>query len=369
MKQIQYLFIVSSGRTGSTLLLGLLNAHDGFHVKGENFGYFYHHYKAIEALKLSRSHMDEVAPERSPFFGADMTDVTALSQAGIAACRALLDAGCPEHAFVRGFKEVRYDMPDLEDYLAFLASAFAPATFIFLLRDTEDIISSGFWRSLPPGAAMAQVEAMQQRFRNFAEKNPEASFVLDYQDLVTPAEKLFAIFSHFGVEADPSRIASVLHLPHSYSVESVRFYDKSRLQLSSRNELSQNFSAYGFDRLSLTPDGTAIVVQGVLLTHPSRGVDVKTVFATASDLAPSDHSSRIYGQTGIASPGIQQKFPDHPRSAKARFKLAVPMSAGSTEIFAELQNGLVRLGQLTLDAGQAKTFLEPSVGYSGDLKT
>jgi hypothetical protein len=365
MTDRRHVFIVTSGRTGSTLLLGMLNAHPGVFVRGENYGFFYYQYKALEALRLSRSHVQPDAGSRSPFFGADSIDLGAITARIAMLCRETMYANVPDEVRVTGFKEIRYDMPDLEDYLYFLAAMFRPATFAFLLRDPANIAGSGFWRSMPKETAAARIAAMQQRFSDFASANPADSVLLDYSDLLNPGERLAALFTRLGVELRPELIAAVLARPHSYDVESVKFHDNARLQLAPRADLGRHFLAFNFDRLAPGGDGQTLIIAGTLLPAAEAQANVSSIYAVASHRATGDAEERISGQTGLASPGLAKAYPGHPHSNTARFRLEVPIAMGSAEVYAQIGDHAVRLGQVTLHGAGPRHFAEPSVGHSG----
>jgi hypothetical protein len=363
MQQPRHVFIVTAGRTGSTLVLGILNSYDGVDIRGENFGFLYYQYKAIEALKVARAHLGTDKASQSPFYGADRVDIGAIEDRIMSTCREFVDGGRASTIAIGGFKEVRYDMPDLKGYLAFLMRLFPSCLFIFLMRETADIVSSGFWKSMPASAATAKVEAMHGRFRAFAAQHSVASALIDYRDLVQPGEALAALVARLGLPYDGERVSSALGIPYSYDLETVRFHDNSRLQLVPRRELETRLRAMAFDRLKASDDGASIVLGGTLLPHADMPA-INSVFAIQSGKPGSQAGTRKTGDTGLPSPGIRQKFPDDPRSATARFKLGVDTIFGSAEIYFVQGSDVVKLGQLTMHEPQPRHFFEPSAGFA-----
>lgn len=359
-----HVFIVTSGRTGSTLLMGLLNAHEHVHVRGENFGFFYYQYKALEALKLSVSHVGDDKSAASPFHGADLVDVAAMEQRIIDLCRRFATENTPPGKTVLGFKEIRYDMPDLEDYLDFLGRVFPAHHHVFLLRDEDDIRQSGFWKTMSASAALARIGAMQRRFRDFAGKHARHSTIIDYQDLVAPGETLKQLFRTLGISYDDKRVQQVLAKPHSYAPESVQFYDNIRLQLIPRRELQEKFAAFHFDRLARSEDDEALIIGGLLVPKKAHG-DIDGLFAIPSHFTDPAAAPRIEGEFGIPSPHFHQKFPDDPRSKNARIKLTIGMQVGSVDIYLRQKGDLLKIGQLTLPAIRERHFFEPEADHAG----
>ncbi len=365
MPKLRHTFIVTTGRTGSTLLLGMLNAHDDVHIHGENFGFLYYQYKSLEALNLSLAHLGEETATRSPFQSIDAIDAAAIEQSVHAICREFVDGHVPASAVLSGFKEVRYDMPDLDDFLKFLSQVFPGCMYIFLVRNSADIVTSGFWKSLPASAAMAKVDAMQNRFRSYAERHSSNSALIDYNDLVQPGASLRAIFAMLGIAFDQTRIASALETPHSYGPASVQFHDKTRLQLASRQTLRESLRDFQFDQLATDEEGSRIAMRGVLLPH-LNGPSITNVFAVPSGPASAQATGRVEGKFGSASPGLARKYPDDPRSAHARFSVQVPCEMGSADIYFSQGDARVKLGELTIHAESSRSFFEPDRGHTGD---
>ena len=66
------ILIITYGRSGSTLLQGVLNAIDGVLIRGENMNMCFHMFKTYQAILTSKS-KSERSPQ-SPFFGAKLLD-------------------------------------------------------------------------------------------------------------------------------------------------------------------------------------------------------------------------------------------------------------------------------------------------------
>ena len=365
MPAVRHAFIVTSGRTGSTLLLGMLNAHPGVHLRGENYGFVYYQYKAAEALRLALGHLGGEAGV-SPFIGADEVDVPAFERRIGEVCRGFVDAGCRPDTRLRGFKEIRYDMPDLDDYLRFLDRTFPASFFVFLVRDAAEVAPSGFWKALPADRAEARVAAMQLRFRELAAARAGTSAVIDYADLVRPGAALRELFGRLGLGWDGDRIERVLAAPHSYGQRSVVFHDNTRLQVISRAELDRRLAWFHFDRPAPGPDG-ATLVAGVMLPHPGAPA-ISGIFAVPGHLGPEAVDAQVAGELGLPSPGVERRFPGHPGSAAARFRLAVDPGCDVADIFLELEGETLRLGRLTVHRGDVRTFGDPGVGFDGVLR-
>lgn len=214
--------VVTYGRTGSTLLQGLLNTIDGMTVLGENEGAFFDLFEFHNKMRRCNGRGSLNDLPSSPFYGAGRLDAAAMLDTlrGVVA-----DYFAPFSAedCVRciGFKEVRFkDHPErMVAYLEFLEVIFPDPAFLFLWRDHDAVLRSGFWKSedrVRAGRILAQVEAEAARF---ASGRPNC-FVLDYADLAADAPRLREMVQFLGGRFDADRIARVIEIPHSYAPES-----------------------------------------------------------------------------------------------------------------------------------------------------
>jgi hypothetical protein len=356
----RYVFIVTTGRTGSTLLANMLNAVPGVEIRGENFAFLYLQFKALAAIQLAKNHLGSESDQQSPFFGADKVDYAEIARNIADLCHAFVNAGHSTDTVVRGFKEVRYDIPDLEGYLQFLAAVCSPARFLFLLRDTEEIIASGFWKLSPPATARAKVAAMQGRFLAFAEHNPATSFTLDYTDLIKPGPVLESLFGWLDLPYLADAVSQVLSVPHSYDQTSVLFYGNNRLQIISRQVLRQHFESFGFARLATTDKGM-VVVAGTLLPWASAD-PVSRLFVVPSGCFPEDGPA-TEAALGLQSPGVHRQFPENPHSEHARFRLYVDAGIGSADLYVECGDAQLKIGELTLSEAEDRVVYDVNVDF------
>lgn len=218
--KFQSVVVVTYGRTGSTLLQGMLNTIDGMQFFGENEGAFFHLFDYVQTIERLSRKTDSDLPN-SPFYGAGALDPVAAKQAA----RGVIDA---YFAIARsedvptcvGFKDVRYiDHPDrLEAYLGFLEEMFDAPAFVFLWRDHAEVLRSGWWKQTDRVKAAATLEAVERQARSFA-RDRKNCFSITYADLIARTERLRGLFAFLGAGFDPDRVDAVLSIPHSYNPE------------------------------------------------------------------------------------------------------------------------------------------------------
>jgi hypothetical protein len=157
-RDLGYLFIVTYGRSGSTLLQGVLNAIPGYLVRGENRQALRHlrafHEAAVEERQRQRRSQRRRGAEpgshdaSSAHFGIDRFPVRR-SLAGIR--RLALDTLLRPEPDTRvvGFKEIRWAGEDVATYVAWLREVFPGARFVVNTRDLDAVSRSKWWADDP----------------------------------------------------------------------------------------------------------------------------------------------------------------------------------------------------------------------------
>jgi hypothetical protein len=167
-----FVFVVTYGRSGSTLVQGILNTLPATTVRGENGFYVWELFQAHRrAASFAEAHAQH-RPRKveSAFYGAHrVTDGRLARLERSLVLGLLLDGGKrPEHV---GFKEVlwhRIPREDTEDFFQWFERLFPEARYVLNTRAMEDASTSGFWRSYDKDealAAMRRVVEIQDHLR------------------------------------------------------------------------------------------------------------------------------------------------------------------------------------------------------------
>ena len=212
---MQYLFVITYGRSGSTVLLNLLNAIEGYTIRGENCGIVSHLAKTVSLLRHEQAqpHAKAHAPH-APWYGIMDPDV---DQWGQRLARAFAAEFLRPEADTRvlGFKEIRYSADELSDadYAAtidFLATYFPDSRFIFNTRAWAQVAESGWWRYYPNVRAVSElVRSADQRFHRSVEALGARAFLIDHAEYAGRPEGFRPMLDWLGEEMSEAVLAQI----------------------------------------------------------------------------------------------------------------------------------------------------------------
>ncbi len=213
--EYDYLFIMTYGRSGSTLLQGILSSIPGYLIRGENdammYSLFTFHNTAVRQRERLAS--PRVIPSTHPFYGIDRyPDERAFSDLRHLALDTVLR---PMHdTRVVGFKEIRWAQRDLIDYLGFLRQVFPGARFVVNTRDVDQVMRSKWWaRSSEP---RKRVLAAERKILDGAEALGDAAYHVHYNDYVRDPEALRGLYTWLGEPFDLATVQRAMRRRYSY---------------------------------------------------------------------------------------------------------------------------------------------------------
>ena len=213
---MEYVFVVTYGRSGSTLLQGILSATPGVVIRGENGGVIQHLFAFHETVTRHRDRLarEDVLPPSHPWWGVDgYPDATALRDIRTL----LLDTVLRPDADTKlvGFKEIDWPSERLDQLLAFIRAVFPGARFVLNTRDLERVAASKWWSRNPD--AMAELTAMEERYvAALSALGDDAWRRVHYDDWVSDPTRLRGLFDWLGIDFDEVRAREVLEVRHSY---------------------------------------------------------------------------------------------------------------------------------------------------------
>lgn len=213
-QDLDYLFVVTYGRSGSTLLMGVLNSIPGYLLRGENWDALHHLYLFHRTLLDGSRRWDPARLRRRthPFFGAgDFPERRSLERTRELVLDTVLRPR--EDTRVTGFKEIRWYRDDVEEYVAWLREVFPGARFVVNTRDLAEVGRSGWWAKAPENAA--SLPHVEERVLALAEGLGDAAYRVHYNDYVGDPGVLRGLFGWLGEPFDEVAVREVLATRHS----------------------------------------------------------------------------------------------------------------------------------------------------------
>jgi len=216
-----YLFIVTYGRSGSTLLQGILNSIPGYCIRGENQGALNTLYNLFRQAKMARNRFSSIGKAPSDaWYGISEIDLDLL----VHEIRTIMHdvyLRAPEGTCCIGYKEIRFApkmVGDLSDYIAFMEMIFPGSGFIFNVRNIADTAKSDFWTNHEDAVGFLTEfhDRMSKTYTFYTEEKERDNFFwLDYDTYKNSPENLMPLFDFLGEPFDLVEIQSIMAKPHS----------------------------------------------------------------------------------------------------------------------------------------------------------
>ncbi len=228
-----FLLVVTYGRSGSTLLQGMLNTLKEYLIKGENGNLLHGLFSAYQNLVEARQNNmnPRVVKPESAWYGLDkLTEKHFFEHARVFATQMLfpeLQQGQQYRCL--GFKEIRYfdllrqnGVQALDDYMGFLMRLFPNCKLLFLSRNHRQLMSSNWWaQSSHPELLQADLEKFDQWADEYCLSHKDKSFRIHYSDMVEINSRLGEMFEFLDETLDTKKIEQVLDVAHSYAANFV----------------------------------------------------------------------------------------------------------------------------------------------------
>lgn len=215
----KFVFVVTYGRSGSTLIQNLLNSIDGYCIRGENanpLGSLAMAWRAIEGSTNVRNMARNgiaTGPDH-PWYGAENIAPKRFAQrlAQVFVSEILAP---PQGTRVTGFKEIRWanDTRQFFPTLNFARTVFPHARFVFNTRNHDEVARSGWWADQPEDAVKARLAQAETLFKQFQNSHPGLCVHLHYNDYTADHGALKPLFDLLEEPFDRSRINAVMAKP------------------------------------------------------------------------------------------------------------------------------------------------------------
>lgn len=360
------LLVVTYGRSGSTLLQGVLNAIPGCVIRGENHNFCHGLYLTWQALSRTERHCQSLGLQvtqrvEDPWYGAHLLSADRfLGVARNFVEQQLMGDGLAERPACLGFKEIRYldielskPVPQedyaqrLQGYLRFLGKIMPQLGIIFLTRSHDQVSRSGWWKNQPPELIRHHLEAFERVTQGFQAEGI-GTFRLDYGDLLANGPAMQSLFAFLGAKYVHEDVAAVLGREHSFSLPA----SATTKMGMSPPAASPSWRA----EVVQSPRGFVSVILDKPQPSPGNADHCSWNGVVVSDAMPQDvrlsltlpGGQSLAAEWGRASPKVADRFPDRPWAKTARYRLPVfrLLPGEAAELMAHDREGDVLLARL-----------------------
>lgn len=192
-----YVFVVTYGRSGSTLVQGLLNALPRTVCRGENGMYPVHLYRAAEAgvsfgegKLASREAWTRLARRPySAFYGVHLLRMERFVESARELMTDLMVGRMRRGRLDRiGFKEVLWHeiAPDeTEGFFAWFEACFPGARYLLNTRNIADVTASGFWLRTPQSEAERAIHRVMEIQDHLRTTRPDRVYDVRFEEVTS----------------------------------------------------------------------------------------------------------------------------------------------------------------------------------------
>lgn len=209
-----FVFLITYGRSGSTVLQRIIGSMPGTCFRGENMGIVEPLQKMVLTMQGAEQLVDysRSIPSRGPWFGADNFNTRGLT-------RDLVDVFLrqvikpPPGVDRIGFKEIRHSHQDRRSFfelMDFMATAFEGARFVFNTRTVDAVAQSSWWKDTAFEDVKALVDRADANFEAYTNAYPDRCLMIDYNDYAQNLDGLEPLYAFLGERFDRQQARAIL---------------------------------------------------------------------------------------------------------------------------------------------------------------
>ena len=214
---LSFLTIVTFGRSGSTALQAVLNAHPDTIIRGENYGAIRGIQDYVESIAAAADRHHAGKPHH-PWFGTARLDPVAVLADQR---RHVIDFLLRPKPTTRwsGFKEVRYEVGHIADadalanHLLFVNTLLPGMRFLVNVRDPQAAAGSGWWSAHPDarGALVQTIANLQEATRTLKSVlGPGRAVLIEHDRWATDSQVVVDALAELGFPVDASIVRATL---------------------------------------------------------------------------------------------------------------------------------------------------------------
>lgn len=216
-------YLVTYGRSGSTLLTGYLSMLPGFDLRGENYLYMLPMAQSDERMKqLTDLRYGDRHKTASPWYGSQQASYPRFRRQ---LQRMVLNQLYPMRPIPKtlGFKEIRWwyrlTPERFESDLDWLTGLFPAGGIVVLTRDLEKVFAGAWWAQMSE-TERAEAEPKLRQFEKLALEyvaaHPDRAFHVTYEGFTSDEHVARELTEFLGVSFKPARWRKALGTRFSY---------------------------------------------------------------------------------------------------------------------------------------------------------
>ena len=204
-----FLVVLGSGRSGTTIIQHLLNSIPGFDLRGENGGSFWPLIDAIALVHDFRAGDARWASDAStdPWSGFQNIDIEKF-EAGLMETFVEEVLRPEASARVIGFKEIRFPVRGLGRSIQHIQRLIPRTRFVLAFRDPASIARSGWWPKDP--RAERTIGRQQQALRGVSKSLGDQAFSIEYETFHSQEASRRDFFRWLGEDYDVNAVNTLL---------------------------------------------------------------------------------------------------------------------------------------------------------------
>ena len=218
LNNMKTLFIITYGRSGSTVLQNFFNQFENVTVRGENnnlllhFATAWHHSVHADWGTQVREKKQTTFPT-CPWFGYENVDSDALGQklADLFIDSILLP---PANTRIIGFKEIRWadNVEQLSIIVNFIRNFFPQPSFVFNTRNHDEVAKSSWWSRLQAKKVKRKLSKFENSYNSIYRRNKDISVKVHYNDLIIDTRYWIPLFEIIDRDYDEEIVKNVLNI-------------------------------------------------------------------------------------------------------------------------------------------------------------
>ena len=208
-----FVFIITYGRSGSTLLQHILNSIPGYCIRGENHNMLPHLAMSWKAAILAVENQpgpEDWEDSTHPWYGIEKLnpEIYGKTLANVFVRDVLAP---PPGTRVCGFKEIRFHATPALFWqsMEFLTQFFPKSRLIFNTRNHQDVSRSGWWKTWEPEKVFEELVMAEDLFTKCQQRYPKRSFALKFEDYRGRPEAFAPLFDFLGESFDLETVARI----------------------------------------------------------------------------------------------------------------------------------------------------------------